>query len=59
VQYDLALFANTNNQTVELKVPQGLVTTRSVLDNPSSLFNGATGSDKTDIKTNNSKPEVN
>jgi Tfp pilus assembly protein PilN len=59
VQYDLALFANTNNQTVELKVPQGLVTTRSVLDNPSSLFNGATGSDKTDIKTNNSRQEVN
>jgi Tfp pilus assembly protein PilN len=54
VQYDEVLFANTNDQTVELQVPQGLVTTRSVLDNPSSLFTGATGENKKNVNFNSS-----
>jgi Tfp pilus assembly protein PilN len=52
IQYDEVLFASTNNQSVELKVPQGLVTTRSVQDNPSSLFTGATGTNKANTNTN-------
>jgi Tfp pilus assembly protein PilN len=40
-QFDPALFSNA--QVVALTVPQ-LVTTRSVLDNPSNIFNGQTGS---------------
>ena len=40
VEFDTALFSNS--QQVDLKVPTGLVTTRSVLDDPSNLFNGAT-----------------
>jgi Tfp pilus assembly protein PilN len=36
--FDAALFSNA--QEISLKVPQGLVTTRSVLSDPSSLFNG-------------------
>jgi Tfp pilus assembly protein PilN len=45
VQFDPTLFLNSAN--VALTVPQGLVTTRSVLDNPSNLFTGKTGSSST------------
>jgi Tfp pilus assembly protein PilN len=38
VQFDPTLFANSSK--VDLSVPQGLVTTRSVLDDPSNIFNG-------------------
>jgi Tfp pilus assembly protein PilN len=40
VKFDPALFANAS--VVELKVPQGLVTTRSVINDPSNIFNGDT-----------------
>lgn len=42
VQFDPSLFSNSSK--VELNVPSGLVTTRSVLDDPKSLFNGQTNS---------------
>jgi Tfp pilus assembly protein PilN len=38
VKFDPVLFANASNVTLD--VPQGLVTTRSVLDDPSNIFNG-------------------
>jgi hypothetical protein len=38
VKYDPALFSNASD--VALSVPQGLVTTRSVLNDPSNIFNG-------------------
>jgi Tfp pilus assembly protein PilN len=38
VKFDPALFANASD--VQLVVPQGLVTTRSVLNDPSNIFNG-------------------
>jgi Tfp pilus assembly protein PilN len=38
VKMDPILFQNTDSVT--LKVPQGLVTTRSVYDDPSNIFNG-------------------
>jgi hypothetical protein len=40
VTFDPALFSNAS--TVDLEVPVGLATTRSVLDDPSSLFTGQT-----------------
>jgi Tfp pilus assembly protein PilN len=40
LQFDPVLFANSSS--VELSVPQGLVTTRSVIDDPSNIFNGST-----------------
>jgi Tfp pilus assembly protein PilN len=52
VQFDPILFSNTQN--VALSVPQGLVTTRSVLDNPSNIFNGQTGTSTTNKTTNTS-----
>lgn len=39
VQFDPSLFSNANQ--ISLTVPAGLVTTRSVLDDPSGLFTGA------------------
>jgi Tfp pilus assembly protein PilN len=42
VKFDPALFSNAAE--IELSVPQGLVTTRSVLDDPSNIFNGDAGS---------------
>jgi Tfp pilus assembly protein PilN len=50
--YDPVLFANA--EVVELKVPQGLVTTRSVLDNPSNIFNGATAETSAKKQNNSS-----
>jgi hypothetical protein len=41
VQFDPVLFSNMQN--VELVVPQGLSTTRSVLNDPGTLFTGETG----------------
>jgi len=38
VKFDPVLFSNSSR--IELDVPQGLVTTRSVLDDPSNIFNG-------------------
>jgi Tfp pilus assembly protein PilN len=38
VKYDPTLFSNSSDVTLD--VPVGLVTTRSVLDNPSNIFNG-------------------
>jgi Tfp pilus assembly protein PilN len=38
IKFDPILFQNTDQVT--LKVPQGLVTTRSVYDDPSNIFNG-------------------
>lgn len=45
IQYEPLLFTNTNK--VALNVPAGLVTTRSVLDDPNTLFTGETGTKKT------------
>jgi Tfp pilus assembly protein PilN len=50
IQYDPSLFLNSDN--VALTVPQGLVTTRSVLDNPSNIFNGKTGNSSASPATN-------
>jgi Tfp pilus assembly protein PilN len=38
VKFDPSLFSNSSDVT--LKVPQGLVTTQSVLNDPSNIFNG-------------------
>jgi Tfp pilus assembly protein PilN len=52
IKYDTALFSNTGE--VVLKVPQGLVTTRSVYDDPSNLFNGDALDTDPSSNTNNS-----
>jgi Tfp pilus assembly protein PilN len=53
VKFDPVLFANSSD--VSLVVPQGLVTTRSVLNDPSNIFNGDPNSTTTQ-STSNIKP---
>lgn len=51
IQFDPALFNNSSNTT--LKVPDGLVTTRSVVDDPSNiLFNGENAASDSTTTTN-------
>ena len=44
IQFDPVLFSNS--QKVELEIPEGLETTRSVLENPNTLFDGQVGAEE-------------
>jgi len=53
VKFDPTLFANSSD--VALDVPVGLVTTRSILDDPSNLFNGDAATTNTQTNNTNNK----